>query len=134
LILFLGFRQFNERPHAAKQTQMQSVSNCCTTTLPSFPPRLRQFATNLEDSPRRFALSVSNVPGPRCPVSILGHPVTGSFGIAEIGERHALRIAVHSLADQLGFGLCADPQLVPDLKRMAVAIEEEAEALAEAVT
>ena len=28
----------------------------------------------------------------------------------------------------------ADPQLVPDLERMAVAIEEEADALAEAVT
>ncbi|HEX4218490.1 MAG TPA: WS/DGAT domain-containing protein [Acidimicrobiales bacterium] len=97
-------------------------------------PRLRRFATNLENSPRRFALSVSNVPGPRSPVSILGHPVTGSFGIAEIGERHALRIAVHSLVDQLGFGLCADPQLVPELQRMAVAIEEEAEAMAEAVT
>jgi diacylglycerol O-acyltransferase len=101
--------------------------------LAQLSPRLRQFATNLEDSPRRFALSVSNVPGPRSPVSILGHPATGSFGIAEIGERHALRIAVHSLADRLGFGLCADPQLVPDLQRMAVAIEEEAEALAEAV-
>jgi hypothetical protein len=97
--------------------------------LAAVSPRLRQFAASLEDSPRRFALSVSNVPGPRFPVSMLGLPVTGIFGIAEIGERHALRISVHSHADQLCFGLCADPQLVPDLQRMASAVSEEAEAL-----
>jgi hypothetical protein len=100
--------------------------------LASLSPRLRQFAANLEDSPRRFALSVSNVPGPRSPVSLLGMPVTGIFGIAEIGERHALRISVHSHTDQLCFGLCADPQLVPDLQRMASALNEEATALAAA--
>jgi diacylglycerol O-acyltransferase len=97
--------------------------------LAAVSPRLRQFAANLEDSPRRFALSVSNVPGPRSAVSMLGMPVTGIFGIAEIGERHALRISVHSHADQLCFGFCADPQLVPDLQRMASAVSEEAEAL-----
>jgi diacylglycerol O-acyltransferase len=102
--------------------------------LASVSPRLKQFAASLEDSPRRFALSVSNVPGPRSPVSLLGMPVTGIFGIAEIGERHALRISVHSHADQLCFGLCADPQLVPDLQRMASAVSEEAEALVAATT
>ena len=102
--------------------------------LASLSPRLKQFAANLEDSPRRFALSVSNVPGPRSPVSMLGMPVTGIFGIAEIGERHALRISVHSHADQLFFGLCADPQLVPDLQRMASAVSVEAETLVAAAT
>jgi diacylglycerol O-acyltransferase / wax synthase len=102
--------------------------------LASLSPRLRQFAANLEDSPRRFALSVSNVPGPRAPVAMLGMPVTGIFGLAEIGERHALRISVHSNADRLCFGLCADPQLVPDLQRMASAVADEAEALVAATT
>lgn len=102
--------------------------------LDAVSPRLRQFAANLEDSPRRFALSVSNVPGPRSQVSMVGMPVTGIFGIAEIGQRHALRISVHSHADQLCFGLCADPQLVPDLQRMAAAVIEEAEALGAATT
>jgi hypothetical protein len=61
-------------------------------------------------------------------------PVTGIFGIAEIGERHALRISVHSHADQLCFGFCADPLLVPDLQRMASAVTEEAEELVAAAT
>jgi hypothetical protein len=102
--------------------------------LASLSPRLRQFAANLGDSPRRFALSVSNVPGPRSPVAMLGMPVTGIFGLAEIGERHALRISVHSNADRLCFGFCADPQLVPDLQRMASAVSDEADALLAATT
>ncbi|HEY4277654.1 MAG TPA: wax ester/triacylglycerol synthase domain-containing protein, partial [Conexibacter sp.] len=38
-------------------------------------PRLRDFATRLERNPRRFALSVSNVRGPRAAVRLLGAPV-----------------------------------------------------------
>jgi diacylglycerol O-acyltransferase len=92
-------------------------------------PQLKRWATNLEDSPRRFALSVSNVPGPSHPISLLDRPVTGLFGLAEIGERHALRVAAESHADQLSFGLCADPTIVPDLGVLASALEAEAQAL-----
>ena len=92
-------------------------------------PRLRRFADQILASPRSFALNVSNVPGPRNPIEVLGVPVDALYAIAEIGERHALRIAVLSLVDTLSFGLCADPTLLPDVTQLAVAIEEEAEAL-----
>lgn len=92
-------------------------------------PQLADLATRLERSPRRFALSVSNVVGPRAPVELLSAPVQALHGLAEIGERHALRIAVTSFADRLCFGLLADPLLVPDLQRMAEAIEAEADLL-----
>ncbi len=92
-------------------------------------PRLRAIAERIEASPRGFALSVSNVPGPREPVSVLGAPVTSLHSLAEIGERHALRVAVVSLADQLGFGLCADPGIVPDVQQLADGLETEAAAL-----
>ena len=72
--------------------------------------------------PTRFAVSVSNVPGPREPVSILGAPVEALHSIAEIGFRHGLRISVVSLADRL-FGFTADPELVPGLDTMAVGVE-----------
>ncbi len=92
-------------------------------------PRLRAIAERIEDSPRGFALSVSNVPGPRAPVSVLGAPVASLHSIAEIGERHALRVAVVSLADRLAFGLCADPAIVPDVQSLADGLEAEAAAL-----
>ena len=92
-------------------------------------PGLRRFADHVLASPRSFALNVSNVPGPRRPIDVLGVPVDALYAIAEIGQRHALRIAVLSLVDTLGFGLCADPTLLPDVEQLAAAIEEEATAL-----
>jgi hypothetical protein len=94
-------------------------------------PRLEHFCSRLEDSPRRFAVSVSNVPGPRHPVSVLGAPVESLHSIAEIGERHALRVAALSVADTMCFGFCADPAIVDGLEVMAVGVEEEAAALVE---
>ena len=92
-------------------------------------PRLAKIVGAIERSPREFAVSVSNVPGPREPVSILGAPVEALHSIAEIGFRHGLRISVVSLADRLFFGFNADPDLVPDLDAMAAGVEIEAAAL-----
>jgi diacylglycerol O-acyltransferase / wax synthase len=95
-------------------------------------PPLEHLVTRMEQNPRRFALSVSNVPGPREPVSVLGAPVAHLHSIAEIGERHALRASATSLAGVLCFGLCADPHLVDELGLMAEGIEAEARALFDA--
>ncbi len=94
---------------------------------------LQRFVERLNDSPRRFAVSVSNVPGPRGPVSVSGRQVTSLAGIAEIGFRHALRVAGVSLADQLSVSFCADPALVPAVHSMAQAAEADAHALLAAV-
>jgi WS/DGAT/MGAT family acyltransferase len=95
-------------------------------------PRLQHFCDRIQASPRRFALNVSNVPGPRDSVSVLGAPVTALHSLAEIGERHALRVAVVSYAGALRFGLCADPDIVHDLDVLAVGIEAEAAELIDA--
>ena len=92
-------------------------------------PQLDRLCRRLEASPRAFALNVSNVPGPARAVSVLGAPVEAVYSIAEIGERHALRIAVVSLAGRLHFGFCADPSIVGDVELLARAVEAEAAAL-----
>jgi diacylglycerol O-acyltransferase / wax synthase len=89
-------------------------------------PRLRAFANRVQASPRNFALNISNVPGPRAPVSILGSPVTSVHSIAELAERHALRIAVVSVGGLLYFGFCSDPELLEDVQAMADGVEAEA--------
>ena len=96
-------------------------------------PSLERFAERLEHSPRTFALNVSDVPGPRAPVSVLRAPVEHLHSIAEIAEHHALRVSATSLAGLLCVGLCADADLIDRLGLMAEAIEAEARALAEAV-
>ena len=93
-------------------------------------PRLGQFAQRVLAHPRSFALNVSNVPGPRHPVRVLGAPVSAMYSLAEIGEQHALRVAVVSLAGTLNFGLVADPTLVDGVDRLAADVQAEAAALA----
>ena len=96
-------------------------------------PRLERFAVQLERSPRRFALNVSNVPGPRHRVSVMSSPVRAMYSLAEISQQHALRVSVISFADQLCFGFCADSDLVPDVQTLAAQVEPESQALLGAV-
>ena len=93
-------------------------------------PGLSQFAEHVLSHPRSFALNVSNVPGPRQPVHVLGLPAEAMYSLAEIREHHALRIAVVSLAGTLNFGLVADPTLLPGVGQLAAGLQAEAAALA----
>jgi diacylglycerol O-acyltransferase len=92
-------------------------------------PRLSHFAEHVLAHPRSFALNVSNVPGPRRPVRVLGVPVRALYSLAEIGEHHALRVAVVSLAGTLNVGLVADPTLLADVDHLAADMQAEAAAL-----
>jgi hypothetical protein len=62
-------------------------------------------------------------------VTLLRAPVEALYSIAEIGERHALRVSVVSLADTLSFGICADPTIVTHVQTIADGIELESTAL-----
>jgi WS/DGAT/MGAT family acyltransferase len=80
--------------------------------------------TRLTSGPREFALSVSNVPGPRQRQLILEHPVVALCSFAEPADRHALRVAVVSHGGELAFGLCSDPGEIIGLDRLATAVDE----------
>jgi len=89
-------------------------------------PRLAELVERIEASPREFAVSVSNVRGPRAPVSVLGTPVEQLYTIAEVGLRHGLRVSAVSLADRLFLGFNADADLVDGIEAMATGAEVEA--------
>jgi WS/DGAT/MGAT family acyltransferase len=92
-----------------------------------------RFASRLATGPREFALAVSNVPGPREPVRLLGLPVSELYSVAEPADRHALRASAVSLAGRMGFGFCTDPGPVPGVAELAAGLDaslEELKALA----
>ena len=80
--------------------------------------------TRLTTGPREFALSVSNVPGPRERAVILGHAVEQFCSFAEPADRHALRISVVSLEGELAFGLCSDPDAISKLDGLRGALAD----------
>jgi diacylglycerol O-acyltransferase len=89
--------------------------------------------TRVISGPREFALSVSNVPGPRQRAVILGHAVEEFCSFAEPADRHALRVSVISLAGELAFGLCSDPEAIADLDGLRGALVDSIEELENAV-
>jgi diacylglycerol O-acyltransferase len=80
--------------------------------------------TRITSGPREFALSVSNVPGPRERPLVLGHAIEQFSSFAEPADRHALRISVVSLGGELAFGLCSDPDAISDLDGLRGALAE----------
>ncbi|MGA8219850.1 MAG: wax ester/triacylglycerol synthase domain-containing protein [Solirubrobacterales bacterium] len=80
--------------------------------------------TRLTSGPREFALSVSNVPGPRQRAVILSHAVEQFCSFAEPADRHALRVSVISLGGELAFGLCSDPEAISNLDGLRGALAD----------
>lgn len=85
---------------------------------------LYRVASELAAGPREFALSVSNVPGPREPVSLLGGNVAELYSVAEPADRHALRASAISLAGRMGLGFCTDPGAVPGVADLADGLDQ----------
>jgi WS/DGAT/MGAT family acyltransferase len=127
-------RAVHRETQACKQDHDAETLDGLLRELAQVSPRLERFVERVERSPRTFALNVSNVPGPRAPVGVLGAPVMALHSLAEIGERHALRVAVVSLAGTLCFGFCADPAIVEDAQAIANGTEAEAAALVAAAS
>ncbi|HEY8001283.1 MAG: wax ester/triacylglycerol synthase domain-containing protein [Vicinamibacteria bacterium] len=79
---------------------------------------------HLAGGPREFSLSISNVPGPGCALSVAGRTVENLFSVAEPADRHALRASAISCSGAVGIGLCTDPDAVPGVAELARAIDE----------
>jgi hypothetical protein len=127
-------RIIHHRTEARKEAHDAERRELLLHQVGSLSPRLERFAEQLERSPRRFAINVSNVPGPREPVSVLAAPVRQLHSLAEISQHHALRVSVISLADQLCFGFCVDPELVADVQMIADQVAPETRALLDCVS
>lgn len=79
--------------------------------------------------PRVFAVNVSNVPGPRRELSVGGAPVREVHSLAEVANRHALRVSVFSAGGALSFGLCADAAVMQGIDVVSAGVERELEDL-----
>ena len=70
-------------------------------------------------SARMYNLVVSNVPGPRMPVYLLGAECVEVLPAIPLSEGHALSIGVFTLRDRVCFGAYADPEALPQVARAA---------------
>ncbi len=79
------------------------------------PEPVKRALRHVVQGPHEYSLNVSNVPGPRGPIHVLGRRVDALVPFAEIAPNHALRVAALSMAGTMFVGLCADSHVLPDL-------------------
>jgi hypothetical protein len=89
------------------------------------PIPIERLLARRADDPAVAALCVSNAPGPRTPIFVLGARVRNLYSVAEIGGRHALRVSAISLDGTLSIGFCAEPAAVPRLGDIVEGVNHE---------
>ncbi|MCW3065467.1 MAG: wax ester/triacylglycerol synthase family O-acyltransferase [Solirubrobacterales bacterium] len=86
------------------------------------PSPLKTRAATLAASERVYNLTVSNIPGPRVPVYLLGAELLEAFPVVPIADGHALSIGMFSYRDRLCFGGYADPVALPVARQLPGAL------------
>ncbi len=83
------------------------------------PIGVQRAVSRLVASSRTFNLVVSNVPGPRAPLFMLGCPLQTIYPVIPLADRHAVSIGMTTVRDQACFGIYADRQALPDVGVLA---------------
>jgi WS/DGAT/MGAT family acyltransferase len=92
-------------------------------TLGRLPDPPRGVVARAVASPRLFNLTISNVPGPSCPLYMLGAELIEAHPVVPIAQGHALSIGIFGYRDRLHFGFYADPHVFPEARELPAAFD-----------
>jgi diacylglycerol O-acyltransferase / wax synthase len=116
------------RVHAAtvgfKRAERPAGAESVMHALGLLPGPLKDMATRLAGSARVFNVAVSNIPGPRESVSLLGAPLVEAYPVVPLSEEHALSVGMFSYTDRIFFGLYADPAALPEVEGLPAWLDE----------
>jgi WS/DGAT/MGAT family acyltransferase len=91
----------------------------------SLAPRpVRRLASRALASSFVSNLTISNIPGPRVPVYLLGCPIEDAYPVVPLTGRHGISIGMTSVGDRACFGVYAQTELAEDADRVARGIDE----------
>ena len=96
------------------------------------PAPLRSPVVRALAAPRVFNLTVSQSPGPRGALHMLGCELEEVYSVVPIAEGHALAIGMVRYRGELFFGCYADPDALPAVHELPALLEAELRALAAA--
>lgn len=91
------------------------------------PPLAHRFGAPLAANAARvlFDVLVTSVPLPRSALSLGGCPLTALYPMAPLARGQSLAVALSTYGGRVHVGLVADGKALPDLERLAAAVEEE---------
>jgi WS/DGAT/MGAT family acyltransferase len=112
-----------------KRGEIARAHETVIDALSLLPGLLKGPAVRLASSPKLFNLTVSNIPGPRVPVYLLGAELREAVPVVPLPEGHALSVGIFSYADKLVFGCLADPVALPAAAELPAALAASVEEL-----
>jgi diacylglycerol O-acyltransferase len=99
---------------AFKAADRASGSEALLGAVGLLPPLLQDAAARFAASARAYNLVVSNVPGPRVPVYLLGARCVEAYPVIPLSDGHALSVGMLSLSDALCVSAYWDPEALPE--------------------
>jgi WS/DGAT/MGAT family acyltransferase len=87
------------------------------------PAPVQKVVSHLVSSPRTFNLVVSNIPGPRPPMYLLGCELQDAYPIVPLAQDHALSIGMTTVQDDACFGFYADSRTLPDADELPAHVD-----------
>jgi WS/DGAT/MGAT family acyltransferase len=109
----------------ARQTQQHKLAahvepiDAMVRTSRLAPAPLRDMIAWLLSRPQAFNAVLSNIPGPKDPLYLLGRRVQAAYPAVPLAQGHGLSVGVLSYCGSLHVGLYADAEIVPDVVSVA---------------
>jgi WS/DGAT/MGAT family acyltransferase len=98
----------------------------------SLAPRgVRRLASRILASPHLSNLTISNIPGPRMPLYLLGCEAIRAYPVVPLTGGHGISIGMTTVHDQACFGVYAQADLADDAERIAEGIDRAIDELLE---
>jgi diacylglycerol O-acyltransferase len=117
-------REINQATRARKELGVPEGSDAVLKLVSYAPTPLQRAVSRLVASPRTFNLVVSNIPGPREPLYMLGCLLEEAYPVVPLADRHALSIGITTIRDGAFFGIYADRDRLPDAHLLAADLDE----------
>jgi len=122
--------RIHEATVAFKRSHRPAGSHAMLSAIGLLPDPLKGLAARFAASPRAYNVTISNIPGPRDPLYMLGARLEEAYPVVPLSEDHALSVGVFGYLDHAHFGFYADPRALPDVGSLPDAISAEINALA----
>ena len=123
-------RRVQQATSAFKRSHRSDGSHVVLSALGMLPAPLKGLAARMAASPRSYNVTISNIPGPKEPLYMLGARLEEAYPVVPLSEDHALSVGVFGYEEHAHFGLYADPGALPGVRDLPAAIDAELRALA----
>jgi WS/DGAT/MGAT family acyltransferase len=125
--------RIREQTDRFKRAARATATDSAINALALLPGPLRTQIARLGASSRAFNLTISNVPGPRTPLYLLGAELDEGYLLAPLTPGHALSIAFFPYRDTVFFAGYADPEALPEVEALPDALRAELAELRDSV-